>query len=394
MSENHQELIKTNLLNQDTEYLLDIWQKGDVDEWETDVFEIIKEILLDQLGYVPPQSVERQVSQILDQVEDYLENNKLDKTSTHCEAAIQFMPNSAISYNYRGEIYDEMGQFENAIINYQKAIQLNSEYQDAWENMLSVELELEEEFEICLAKQHLDNALEFVYSDEPEKALAECETAKPLLPSLAIAYNYLGLTLQTLDQLEPAIDSYLKAIQLNPRFYAARENLANARVRREEEQYINFSDLSPTEEQETITELDESDIEEDGEPIPQWLFMDKSAFLLPGWAGHRTRYGRSGYDPLETDFEFARMRGVMIKLLLTRKFRTRNPAYLLFMTIVGVLYFLYGMLPFTLGDFYGIVLGIIYSPYSIVGAMLLINVFLSLPLVKSEEYEDNGYTFF
>lgn len=394
MSENHRERIKTNLLSQDTEYLLDIWQNGDVDEWEKEVFEIVKEILLDRLGYVPPQSVEKQVFQILDRVENYLENEEFDKALSECEVAIQLSPDSAIAYNYLGEIYDEMGQLENAMVNYQKAIQLDSEYQDAWENMSSVELELEEEFEDSVAKQYLDSALEFAYSDEPEKALAECETAKPLLPSLAIAYNYLGLILQTLDQLEPAIDSYLKAIQLNPRFYAARENLANARVRWEEEKYINFSDLNPTEEQETITEFDESEIEESGEPISQWLFMDKSAFLLPGWAGHRTRYGRSGYDPLETDFEFARMRGVMIKLLLTRKFRTRNPVYLLFMTFVGVLYFLYGVLPFTLGGFYGIVLGIVYSPYSIVGTMLLLNVFLSLPLVKTEEYEDNGYTFF
>lgn len=392
MSENRREQIKTNLLTQDTEYLLDIWQNGDVDEWEKEVFEIIKEILLDRLGYIPPQSVEKQVAQILNRVEEYLENEELDKALRECVTAIQLNPDSAIAYNYLGEIYDEMGQLENAIVNYQKAIQLDSEYQDAWENMLSVEIELEETFEESIAKQHLDNALEFAYSDELEKALAECETAKPLLPNIAIAYNYLGLILQTLDQLEPAIDSYLKAIQLNPRFYTSRENLANARVRWEEEQYINFSDLSPTEEQETITELEESEIQEGGEPIPQWLYMDRSAFLLPGWAGHRTRYGRSGYDPLGTDFEFARMRGVMIKLLLTRKFRTRNPIYLLFMTFVGVLYFLYGVLPFTLGGFYGIVLGIIYSPYSIVGTMLLVNVFLSLR--KTDEYEDNGLAFF
>ena len=278
--------------------MLDIWQNGDVDEWEKEVFEIVKEILLDRLGYVPPQSVEKQVFQILDRVENYLENEEFDKALSECEVAIQLSPDSAIAYNYLGEIYDEMGQLENAMVNYQKAIQLDSEYQDAWENMSSVELELEEEFEDSVAKQYLDSALEFAYSDEPEKALAECETAKPLLPSLAIAYNYLGLILQTLDQLEPAIDSYLKAIQLNPRFYAARENLANARVRWEEEKYINFSDLNPTEEQETITEFDESEIEESGEPIPQWLFMDKSAFLLPilplHWLDFHERHKNEG----------------------------------------------------------------------------------------------------
>jgi len=394
VSENHRERIKTNLLSQDTEYLLDIWANGDVDEWQKGVFEIIKEILLDRLGYLPPQSVEKQVSQILKRVEDYLENEELDKAISECESAIQLSPDSAIAYNYLGEIYDEIGQLENAISNYQRAIQLNPEYQDAWENMLSVEIELEKLFEESIAKQHLDNALDFAYSDELEKALAECETAKPLMPNLAIAYNYLGLILQTFEQLDPAIDSYLKAIKLNPRFYIARENLANARIRWEEEKYINFSDLSPIEEQETITEFDESEIEDGGEPIPQWLFMDKSAFLFPGWAGHRTRYGRSGYDPLETDFEFSRMQGVVIRLLLTRKFKTRNPFYLLFMAFVGVLYFLYGILPFTLGNASGIIAGIIASPYLIVGALMLANVYLSLRLEKSDETEDNGYAFF
>ena len=119
MNENRREQIKTNLLTHETEYLLDIWQNGDVDEWEKEVFEIVKEILLDRLGYVPPQSVEMHVSQILDRVENYLEGKELDKALSECEAAIQMSPDSAIAYNYLGEIYDEMGELENAIINYQ-----------------------------------------------------------------------------------------------------------------------------------------------------------------------------------------------------------------------------------------------------------------------------------
>ena len=88
MSENRREQIKTNLLTHDTEYLLGIWQNGDADEWEKEVFEIIKEILLDRLGYVPPQSVEKQVSKILDRVEDYLESEEFDKALRECEIAI------------------------------------------------------------------------------------------------------------------------------------------------------------------------------------------------------------------------------------------------------------------------------------------------------------------
>lgn len=484
MSDYHREQIYNNLIAKETEELLEIWQFGKIDEWDEVVFEIIREIFLDKLGFLPPQSIEFQISEILYRVEDYLENNELEKALSECELAIQLNPDSAIIHNSRGEIYEEMDQFEKAIIDYQKAIeltpsfkdawdnmtnveavleeefsesitkkhldqafeyanngetnkaleecetakltmpsiasaynylgsifdtldllvpaissyrkaiQLNPEFNDAWENFLSVEAELEKEFEESIAKQHLDQAFEYANDGEIEKALAEWEIAKPLMPDLAIAHNYLGLILQTLDQLEPAIESYLNAIQFNPRFYAARENLANARVAWEEEQYHHFTNLTPDSTQETDIEFDEFTIPVSNEPIPQWLYMDEEAFLLTGWPGHRTRYGRSGYDPLDRDFEFAHIQGIIIRQLLTRKFRTRNPVYLIFMAYVGIFYFLYSLLPFTFGNFAGIFVGILYSPYLIVGIALLINVILSLRLEKAVDSEDNDYAFF
>jgi tetratricopeptide (TPR) repeat protein len=483
MSDNHREQIYKSLIVKETEDLLNIWQFGKIDEWDEIVFEIIKKILLDRLGYVPPQSIEFQVSEILYRIEDYLKSDELEKALSECELAIQLNPEFAIVYNYRGEIYEEMGQLENAITNYQKAvelapnfkdawenmsrvestleeefdesitkkhldqaleyanngeakkaleqcesvksalpsiasahnylgsifdtldmlepaincyrkaIQLNPELKDAWENLFSVELVLEEEFEESAAKEHLDQALEYANDGETEKALSECEAAKPNMPSISIAYNYTGLILQTANQLELAIDSYDKAVKLNPRFYVARENLANARVAWEEEQYRLFSNLSPGEEQEVI-ETDAANIPESDEPLPQWLYMNEKSFLLIGYPGYRNRQGRSGYDPLERNAEEARMQGIMIRLLLTRKFRTQNPVYLVTMAFMGILFSLYGLIPFTLGDLTGLLTGIISSPYLIVGIALLVNVYLSLRLEKENENEDNGYTFF
>jgi tetratricopeptide (TPR) repeat protein len=389
-----QEQIQKNLMDMATEELLDIWQNGDEEDWNEGVFEIIEEILLERLDALPTRSIVMQTSQTFDRIEGYLENNEFDKALSECEAAIQLDPESAVAYNYRGEIHDEMGQIENAIVDYQKAIQLDPELKSAWEGLLSVEPELEDAFEESAAKQHLDRALEHANDGEFEEALAECETAKPLMPNLAIAHNYLGLIFQTLDQLEPAIDSYLKAVQLNPRFYAARENLANARVRWEEEQYLLFSSLPPGEVQEVPMEVDESQLPESHEPLPQWLYMDEKSFLLVGWAGHRTRQGRSGYDPLENDFEYAHVQGMIIRSLLASKFRTRDPLSLIFNTFVGVLYFLGGLSPFVFGGGYGVVAGILYSPYLIVGALLLKNVYLSLQFDELNQYEDGGYTFF
>lgn len=455
----------------ETDFLIDIWQYGDIDAWDEIDFEIIKEILLERLGYVPPQSIELQISKALYRIEDYLENNELEKAIRECELALQLKPDFAIPYNYLGIIYDEMGQLDKAMLNYgkaielapsfkeawenmqsvealledvfegsatkiqldyalkhandremekameacelaketmptiaraynnlgwvyetlgrldlalnayQKAIKLNSEQKTAWHNMERVEAVLEKEFYESVAIQHLDQALEYANDGEIEKALEECDKARPLLPNLPVAYNYLGLILHTLGQLEPAIDSYQKAIQFNPRFYVARENLATAKLAWEEEQYRLFTHLNPEDLQDLV--FDESQILVTNAPIPEWFYLDENAFLLVGWAGHRTRQGRSGYDPLEYQFEYAHIQGTIIRAVLKGKFRTRNPIYLAFMAFVGILYFISGML-----------LGILSVPYLIVGGFLLWNVWLSLRLGNSREEEEKGQIFF
>jgi tetratricopeptide (TPR) repeat protein len=403
MSDELRTQIYNNLILRDTEDLLEIWQSASTDEWSEDVFDILKEILTERLGEVPPQPAEKQVPQILRKVEKHLERNELDLAFSQCELAIQLDPNSAIAYNYLGEIHDQQGQLDPAILNYQRAIQLDEELKQAWENLLGVEAELEEEFERSGAKQHLDRALEYAYEDEPEKALEECALARSTLPGIAIAHNYLGMILETLDQLEPAITSYLKAMQLNPRFYAARENLANARVRLAEEQYLRAANRSLDEIMEAIetgrefhNNLDPEE-ENDGVPVPGWWYLDANAFLLRGWAGHRTRPGRSGYDPLDRDFELAHVEGVVIRRLLTIKFRTRNPFYLLVMAFLG-LFFSWPLFCFPmiiLGDINAFPVMIMGVPHLIIGIAFLINVIVSLQLAGSGEYNDEEYpTFF
>jgi hypothetical protein len=119
----------------------------------------------------------------------------------------------------------------------------------------------------------------------------------------------------------------------------------------------------------------------------------KVAIRLPG---HRTRQGRSGYDPLDTDFENARTQGLMARKLITGKFRTYNPIYLLILSFVGLIY----SVPFlcVIGLFYGNWLSvlplILSSPYWIVGIAIWVNVFMSFSSEKSQENDENGYSFF
>jgi tetratricopeptide (TPR) repeat protein len=400
MGDNLQEQIYNNLIIKDTEDLLEIWHNGDLSEWEENVFEMIEQILKERLGHVPTQSNQAQVRRLLRDIEGHLDQDEIEPALSKCELAIQMDPNSALAFNYRGEIYDQRGELEAAIADYQRAIQLDPFLEVAWENMRSVEAQLEERFETSETKGHLDQALEYAYGDEAEKALAECQLAGSNMPRIAVAYNYLGLILQTLDQLEASIEAYLKAIELNPRLYAARENLANARVVWEEDQYLEMTHRLPDEVGETETgeteldvSLDEDVIAEDNR-VPGWVYLNADSFLLPGWPGYRNRPGRSGYDPLDRDFEFAHVQGLILRRLMTGSFRTRNPIYLLLMTYLGVVNSAFGILAITSGNGTGIFTGLVYSPYLIAGIRFLANVFMSLSPDQTDEREERGYTFF
>jgi len=268
---------------------------------------------------------------------------------------------------------------------------------------MSVEKDIEKQFLQSPAKQHLDQALEYTYSEEPEKALEECELAKETLPRIAVAYNYLGMIYEGLEQFEPAINAYLHATRFNPRFYAAQRNLVNVRFRLEEELYrqVAKEDKDRKHKEEEITpdfnETLEFDMDWPDDPVPGWVYLDEKAFILAGWPGNRTRPGRSGYDYLDNQFELAHIIGVVIRLLIIRKFRTHNPLYLLLMTWFGFTFsfpLLFSGIAIIQGDLISVVFIVLLSPYWIVGIALLINVLLSLGIKKPDEYEYSGNEFF
>ena len=135
---------------------------------------------------------------------------------------------------------------------------------------------------------------------------------------------------------------------------------------------------------------------ENNNPVLGWVYLNAQSLLIKGWEGHRTRQGRSGYDPLELDFERAHIQGVIIQKLFTLKFRTRNPFYLLLMTFVGFLYCspLLGLIDFFQGNLGLILIVVIYFPYWIVGITLLINALTSYLLEKDDENDERGDIFF
>jgi hypothetical protein len=103
--------------------------------------------------------------------------------------------------------------------------------------------------------------------------------------------------------------------------------------------------------------------------------------------------GRSGYDPLDGDFEQAHVQGVIIHRLFIGRFRTRNPVFLFIMACMGVLYSVYGLFPLVLADPRAIGVALFAIPYAVLGIAILFNVYLSLRLEKTDQDGESGFTF-
>ena len=299
----------------ETENLLEIWRQNDREAWTPEAFEAIRRILAERLGQVPRQPAHL------------------------AEAAPEAPP-------------------------------------------------VDDEAQIEQAAAHLDRADELIEADELEAVLAECEAAVQLAPHWAEARYYRAMALEELGELEEAIADYEAAIRFYPKYYAARDSLAQVKVKLAEAQAwlpeaddasgapVDWAvpDEAPGSTSD-LTELAAETPEGDAELPP--FYLDEKAQLMRGWPGHRQRPGRSGYDPLEMDFELAHMEGVFLRKLIKLELRTRNPFYPGVMAVGGILGLLPGLfVPFALYDVG--VGGCFILPAVIPGALLLANLLVNL----------------
>lgn len=355
-----------------------------------------REDLLDLDEAFEDQFLSSPAMQHLNQAREFARKGLLDQAQAECDLARQTLPETASAHNELGEVLDECGQSVEAIQEYQKALALNPEHVQAGNNLRDVEADLEEEFLDSTAIRQLDQALEDTYNDEPERALEACNQARESLPPIALAHNYLGLILAELEQWESAAEAFRQAIQFNPRFFAARQNLADAQLRLEDEDYRLAAWLEPEDVPPSTSAIEELGEYWQENPIPGWMYQNRASQLVSGWPGYRTRHGRSGYDPLDSDFEDAHILGIILRRIFTLKMRTRNPLYLLGMTAVGLIYCLplVGLIAAVQGDPITSITVLSVDLYWILGIGLLVNVIASLRAVFTGEDDGTGHDFF
>jgi len=122
------------------------------------------------------------------------------------DRAIELNPEDAAAHYNRGNAYADLEDYERAIADYDRAIELNPE----------------------LAQAHSNRGSAYAALEDYERAIADYDRAIELNPELAQAHSNRGLAYADLEDYERAIADYDRAIELNPEDAGARFNKACA----------------------------------------------------------------------------------------------------------------------------------------------------------------------
>jgi len=102
----------------------------------------------------------------------------------------------AAAYNNRGLTYMRKGQYDRAIPDFSKAIEIDPMY----------------------ARAYYNRGIAYGKKDQHDRAIADFTKAIEIDPKYAAAYNNRGMTYLRKDQYDQAISDLTKAIEIDPRF--------------------------------------------------------------------------------------------------------------------------------------------------------------------------------
>ena len=116
--------------------------------------------------------------------------------------AIELNPNDAIAYNNRGNAYCNKGECDKAIADYNKAIELDPKEADYYNN----------------------RGFAYAKMGRFGEALKDCNQALEIDPNCAEAYDSRGIVYEKMDKLKEALADYDKALELNHDLTETKEN--------------------------------------------------------------------------------------------------------------------------------------------------------------------------
>ena len=137
---------------------------------------------------------------------DYGEEGEYDLAIKDFTKAIDLKPDYALAYNNRGAVYRSKGNHDLAIEDCNKAIQLKPDYAEPYSNRGSA----------------------YRNKGEIDRAIEDYDIAIQLKPNFVEAYYNRGLAYHEKGELDLAIKDYGKAIELNPKLVHPYNNRGNA----------------------------------------------------------------------------------------------------------------------------------------------------------------------
>ncbi len=158
------------------------------------------------------------------------------------------------SYNYRGNAYSALGRLQEALADYQKAIELNPNHYEGYHNRGNVYSDLGRLQEALADYQkaielnpksheaHYSSGNIYVEFKKQEEALHEFNTAIELKPGFSYAYENRGVLLSQMGRHAEAFSDFDRAVQFgpdNPSFYANR-GIANFHLGKFQESVNDF----------------------------------------------------------------------------------------------------------------------------------------------------------
>jgi len=138
--------------------------------------------------------------------QEYYKKGQYDLAIADLNKAIELNPRDAGIYGWRGSAYSAKGQYDLAIADYNTAIELNPKY--------------------AVAYGH--RGVAYAHKDRYDLAIADHNTAIELNPKYAFSYMNRGFAYIRKGQYDPAIADLNTAIELNPKYAHAYYHLAFA----------------------------------------------------------------------------------------------------------------------------------------------------------------------